>query len=661
MHFQFPGQLAWAWLLVPVVLLFLVRRRPKKVKVSTLAFFKSLAHVYRESPWLRRLKKLLALLIAIATVGFGVFALAQLVVAPEAGDLKSVIVVIDGSASMAANDADGRSRLDVAKQRVRNRLAGLQSGIGVLLMRYDHRPEILVPHSYDRRALLRALEAVTVRPVADDADTALRLAARLAALHAPAAIWHVTDSPLLRSGLSEDAKEAKSAEEDSRRNAEGKGSKSGDGEPTEAIEVATLEERLGLADDVSIETLPIGLPTSVNAGITGFQIRPRPLERGHFDAFVEVHARGPTDVEVKLEVRMDDKLVSLRDLTVKPGAYERLLIPVEGTHGSVLTLQTRAEGDVLGLDDVVHARIPEARPVRLLWIRKKEAIDPFTQLALVALGEEGVLEAFEASPEAYDLEKETFDVVLFDGWLPPTWPTNLPALVMKPRRSLGPIRTVPIEGDGLPIDELRAVDEQHPVLYGVASDRVAVTQTAVLEAGGSLSPLWTGSMGPLLVAGEVKGQKLVIAAFAADRSERLGLMASYPLLLGNAIFWLAQGDEEERQGNNLQTGRLVAAEGTAITWHDTAGSEVARSALAGGGTVTELDRIGLWRIGEKAGSASLLSKSETLTGTGSQDDVAAAPVGTSGFLSGDLRPLLLWLLLILLVVEAWLFHRHAVY
>ena len=29
---------------------------------------------------------------------------------------------------------------------------------------------------------------------------------------------------------------------------------------------------------------------------------------------------------------------------------ERLLIPVEGTHGSVLTLQTRAAGDVLALD-----------------------------------------------------------------------------------------------------------------------------------------------------------------------------------------------------------------------------------------------------------------------------------------------------------------------
>ncbi|MDJ0520796.1 MAG: VWA domain-containing protein [Planctomycetota bacterium] len=640
MHFQFPAQLAWAWLLVPVVLLFLVRRRPKKVKVSTLAFFKSLAHVYRESPWLRRLKKLLALLIAAATVGFGVFALAQLVVAPEAGDLRSVLVVVDGSASMAAVDEDGRSRLEVAKERIRTRLAGLQSSVGVLLMRYDRRPEILVPTSYDRRSLLRELDGLAVRPVPGDADTALRLAARLAALNAPAAIWHVTDAPLQVDGGADDA----TPESD-----------------TEEVVVATLEERLGIANDVELESMVVGLPRATNAGITGFQIRPRPLERGRFDAFVEVHAQGPADVEVKLEVRLDQKLVSLRDLTVPPGGSERLLIPVEGGRGSVLTLEARTEGDVLAEDDSVHARIPEARPVRLLWVRAKESVDPFTQLALVALGEEGVLEAFETSPETYDAKKETFDVILFDGWLPETWPTQTPVLVMKPPRSLGPVRTAPIAGDGLPIDELRAVDERHPVLYGVASDRVAVTQTAVLEAGGSLAPLWTGAMGPLLVAGEVRGQKLVVMAFAADRSERLGLMASYPLLLGNAVFWLSQGEEEERQGNNLRTGRVVEAEGDAIVWEDDAGTEVGRTPLAGGGTVAELDRLGLWRIGEKSGSASLLSKSETLITTSSDEVEAGAATATSGFLSGDMRPLLLWLLLALLVVEAWLFHRHAVY
>ena len=91
---------------------------------------------------------------------------------------------------------------------------------------------------------------------------------------------------------------------------------------------------------------------------------------------------------------------------------------------------------------------------------------------------------------------------------------------MKPARPLGPVQVAPIEGAGLPVDSLRAVDENHPLLFGVASDRVAVTQTAILDTEGPLTPLWTGEMGPLLAAGEVRGQRIVVFAFAASACSR---------------------------------------------------------------------------------------------------------------------------------------------
>jgi len=648
MHFQFPGMLGWAWLVLPIALLFLVRRRPKRVRVSTLAFFKSLAHVYRESPWLRRLKKWLAFAIAVATLLLAVGALARLVVAPESGALRSVLVVIDGSASMAATDGNGRSRLDVAKARVRARLAGLQTGIGVLVMRYDRRPEILLPHSYDRREVERIVEGVTLRPIEGDAETALVLAARLARLHAPAAIWHVTDAP------TEHALDTRAPDPSD------DGAVVADGATEQPVVVPrTPAQHLGLPEEVSLETIDVGLAAPVNVGLTAFQLRPRPLERGRFDAFVRVHASGPKPVEARLEVRLDGRLVSIRDLTVSPDAPERLLVPVEGRKGATLSLEVGTRGDVLDLDDRLAARIPEMRPIRLLWIRESASVDPFTSLALEALGEDGVLEAYMAEPGADREADEKFDVVLYDGYLPEKWPQDVPVLVMKPPRSLGPVRTAPIVGEGLPTSSLRAIDETHPVLYGVANDRVAVTQTGVLEAGGSLTPLWVGDMGPLLVAGEVRGQRIVIMAFAADRSERLGLMASYPLLLGNAIFWLAQDDAEERGGNNLHTGRLVDTEGERLVWMSPEGAEVARSGTRG--TVALLDRQGLWRIGDVLGSAALLSKRESRLPPHKTTDAKGGEAIESGFLSGDLRPLLLWLVFALLLLEAWLFHRHAVY
>jgi hypothetical protein len=149
-----------------------------------------------------------------------------------------------------------------------------------------------------------------------------------------------------------------------------------------------------------------------------------------------------------------------------------------------------------------------------------------------------------------------------------------------------------------------------------------------------------------------------VLAFATDRSERLGMMASYPLLLGNAIFWLSQDDEASRQGNNMRTGHVVETGGENLVWESSDGTALQS---VGGRAVVELDRLGLWRIGEKAGSAALLSKQESLRPANRSEDLASAGAADEGGLRGDLRPLFLWLVLILLALEAWLFHRHSVY
>ena len=74
----------------------------------------------------------------------------------------------------------------------------------------------------------------------------------------------------------------------------------------------------------------------------------------------------------------------------------------------------------------------------------------------------------------------------------------------------------------------------------------------------------------------------------------------------------------------------------------------------------ELDRVGFFRAGKLSGSAALLSSLETnlarnpaplaLRGRAEELPLAA-------YLRGDLRPLLLWGLLVVLLCEAYAFHR----
>ena len=265
------------------------------------------------------MKKLLSLLLTLLVIAGAVGALARLVVSPSAGEVRGVVVVMDRSASMGAKDARGTTRLTEAVARVRERLAGLPGAVPVMLIAFDRQTEIVVPKTFDRRAIERGLDDLRVRPMEGDAAPALRLAAQLAAIETPAAVWFASDA------------EAGAAE---------------------------MPERVGIV------SLAVPLAEPRNVGITGFDLRRLPLEFGRFEAFVQLQAAGSVPVETKLEVRLDGTLTAVRELTLTPGKGENLLLPIEARSGRILSLRALTEGDQLAADDEVQVRIPEARPLR---------------------------------------------------------------------------------------------------------------------------------------------------------------------------------------------------------------------------------------------------------------------------------------------------------
>ena len=230
--------------------------------------------------------------------------------------------------------------------------------------------------------------------------------------------------------------------------------------------------------------------------------------------------------------------------------------------------------------------------------------------------------------------------------------------MVNPPGALGPVRAVKIRGPGLAIDSVRAVDRGHPLLYGVATGRVALTQTAVLEAAGPLEAIWLGPQGPLLTAGQSHGQRVVVMGFSPQQAEQLPLLASYPLLFGNAIYWTAQNQLETARGMNRRTGELISLQGKSLTWRCGEDSAEGQSSAQPNGNSVELDRVGLWETDAgEAGSAALLSPGETLLAAadpaGPQDDEKIA----TAVWQGDLSPLLMWTVLAILLGESWLFHR----
>ncbi len=626
MHFLQP---AFLWLLalgVIPVLLYLFRRKARTVPVSTLVFFKTLAREHQESAWLRRLKKLLSFLLTMFVLVAGTLALARMVAgSPGQGNYRTCVILLDRSASMAVAEG-GITRLEEAKRRIGNRLGGIPDDAGLALVAYDCRPSVEQARTRVRRQLISSLDAIVPRPVAGDLETALDTAVTIASLETPALILLGTDS-------------------------------------------APPDVGAKLPAGIALERIEVAATAPVNAGITAFQARKAPLVRDTFDVHAEVQLNraAPSSREVHLELYVGGAPVQVRDISLEPGARQAIAFRVRGAGRQVLRMHLEMEGDVLALDDTVISALPRARPLVAVWIREDSEETPqdaYTRIALGSLREEGGLELLAGTPEQWPLTNPA-DVLILDGWLPREWPADTPAVVINPPGSSGPIAARALDGP-VPYDSVRVGNPDHPVLFRVSSSRVAITQTAVFQPSGSFEPLWFAGREPVLAAGEVEGRRLVVMAFSPQLSERLPLTASFPLLLGNAVLWAAEGSEEARQRiQEGATGRFVEIADRSITWtHWDESRErlVTREQPIRSGAV-ELTRTGIWQTESgRIGTSHLLSATESdlpsrgaeETGRGSGADSGATP----------LRSPVRWLLfgiLGVLVLESWLFHRHAVY
>lgn len=604
-HLLEPSWLWWTPLLGLPFLLHLLRPRPRTVRTATLAFYRALNRSHNESPWLQRLKRLLALLLSLMLLLAALGALLRPVAAAPEDGLASVVLLIDRSASTGARLEGGeRTRLAAALTLARNRLASLPATTAVAVIVHDGRSEILLPPTSDRRQLATALERIAARPVAgtpEAARAALTSALRVAAIATPAAVWAVGDH---------------------------------------------APPNLPVAPGVRVETV-LAADTAPNAGITACDLRRLPLEAGRYEVFIEIQASCVKTLAATLRLAIDGRAVGVHSLDfLAGGGRERLTLTVDGGAGSVLSVRVEASGDALVADDRCDLLLP---PLPHLAVTIVGEPDAFTSLALAAAARGGWLN-LGTLPSGNWTDAAPGDVLVFAGWTPPKLPAGRPCLLIDPARPCPPLRWERL-AEPFAAGQPRVTDAGHPLLYGVASGRVAATQTLNLSAESGLRPLWTSPAGTLLAAGEVDGSRVAVLGFAPAASERLGLTAAHPLLLANTLLWLAQPRLDEVAGRRLASGTVLDLRG-APAWDG--------EATYGDASVrpVELDRIGCWKTpGGERGSSALLSAGETRLPSAP----ATGPVAAGGRGGGEWWWALLALGILVLVVEPWLAHRLGVH
>jgi hypothetical protein len=163
-----------------IVLLYFLKMKRRAIQVpSTYLWKKSIEdlHVNSLFQWMRDNVLLLVQLLIVLLMIYGVMAFQ---VQGGSGTGKHYILLIDSSASMEVNDADGKTRLEAAKQEALNVIGGYPDGNVGMVIEFNSHALIRQPYTSDRDLLRRAVGDVVQTQRATRLDEALNLADSLA-------------------------------------------------------------------------------------------------------------------------------------------------------------------------------------------------------------------------------------------------------------------------------------------------------------------------------------------------------------------------------------------------------------------------------------------------------------------------------------------------
>jgi hypothetical protein len=590
-------------------------RRREMVVSSTLLWQRLLRDREANAPWQRLRRNLLLFLQLLILTGL-VIALARPYLPVPAVVSGSVVVLLDGSASMLATDV-APTRFEVARKEVERIIGRLSGGDQMTLILVGRTPQTLVAASADREALRGALSEAAARPLVADWEAAFALAA----------------------GAAQGFEEARIA----------------------VVSDGGLPARLPLLP-AEIVYVPVGA-SGANLAISALATRPA---ANGIQAFAAVTNYGPEARQALISISLDGRLHDSRRLEIGALETETLTWELDGEVGLIEAGLSEHEPEYLREDDAAAAVHQGGATRRILLVT---AGNRFLETALTLLP--GV-EAFKVAPDRLPEELEQFDLLVYDSVPLPRSTPNTNLLVVNPLPTVAePAAAEPlltITGSFTNTAVIEVADE--PLLANVLWSDVHVREATAVTAPWA-ETLVAAEGGPLLLAGERAGRRIAILPFRLQDSD-LPLQIAFPVLVANITGWLSPGQAFDGPtslvpGDSLVIRPPAGVEAITVlgpggtTWVEEVGAE---PAVFGDTNVLGAYQV-LFRergVDRPAGgfAVNLIATSESNINPAPSIRVGQTEVRTAGESNVGQQELWPWLgvaALLLLIVEWWVYHQ----
>jgi hypothetical protein len=445
---------------------------------------------------------LLQLLVAL----LGVFALARPALTSQVPVNRTIVLAMDVSAPMLANDGDpatarqlglnppagGYTRLDEARAAATAVLGEMRAGDRVVVLRMADRAEVAAIGTWpaDRGAIQTAIDRLQAQPAELDLGQGLEVAGGLTQTARLGLILIVTGG---------------------------------------VVDV----ERVSHRPPVAVRVIPVGRGDADNQAITALAARRAPA--GDLEVFARVQNYGDQPVSGVLRVGVDGELYQEMQVDLDPRRNREFrLTEFPPTTAVVEASFARANPDLLSVDNVATAAVavPPLRKVLLVGGRSDQL-----ERALRAVP--GV-ELTKIDPQRYD-PRGGYDLYVFEAWYPPAPPPGHWLLIDPPARG----SPITVQGTlGRRTDAGRETNDAQivrvlpsPLLQGVDLTGVGVT-----EAKKVVLPAWAEEVvaareSPLVFMGYPRPYRAVVFAFDLRSSNLFGRIG-FPILASNTVNWL---------------------------------------------------------------------------------------------------------------------------
>ncbi len=617
MPFLAPLALLLGLLAIPILILYMLRLRRREVIVSsTLLWQKLVRDREANAPW-QKLRRNLLLFLQLFILGLLVLALARPYLTVPSLVNRSVVVILDGSASMQATDV-APSRFAAAQAEANRLIAALGSGHRMTIIQAGRTPRVLAAATADRQALTEAIAAAGPGSGTADWGAAFALASGAAQGFQDARVVILSDG-----GVPEGLPSL----------------------PAETVYV------------------PIGR-SGENLAIAALATRP---VEGGVQLFASVTNEGLEPQEALLSVEVDGRLFDARRVKAPAGETVEFVWSLPETVGRIAARLSDNPGDFLPLDDQAAAVHQGGVTHRVLVVGEGNLF--LEQVLGVLPG----LQPVKAQPgsDLLDPEADPFDLVVFDGVTLPDPPPAADLLIIDPQPGEGSAPLLDVTGvvtGTQNTSAIRAVSS--PILQFVDWNGVNIRQMRQVAATWG-EPLVEAAGGPLLITGEQGGRRIAVLTFDLQESD-LPLKISFPILMANLVDWLRPGRSFNAPENlapedlvtlapdSSATGvRITRPDGT--TWEGAFGEDAL--------LYDETGQLGHYRVEVVDGAGSreagwfavnLFAPAESRIQPAADIVVGAIPLqkGTGDEVGQlELWPWLAGLALLVLLIEWWIFHQ----